>query len=326
VIRGITIRNLRGIREGELAGLAELTVLVGPNSSGKSTVLDALMLGASPNPGDGLNRVSNRRPNFPLSSQWLLFRDRARQVGPAEITVKSDAPLPRSVTLTQTGNAPSGGLLVSSRYVTNLSERTQSPGYRTDSQSKGGYPLEDVREINLVDPVSNRLPLADLYSQVAQRGLMKQAKSILTELLPEVQDVLILTDQGQPEVNLDYKDGSKPLATAGDGVRLLLRQSLELAATPGSVVLLEEPEVHMHPGAIRQSARAMLAAVARGVQVILTTHSLELIDSLLSETKTEDLDKLAFYRLQLRDGALKSHRFSGTEATLARTQIEDDLR
>jgi AAA15 family ATPase/GTPase len=70
----------------------------------------------------------------------------------------------------------------------------------------------------------------------------------------------------------------------------------------------------------------MLAAVARGIQVFVTTHSLELIDSLLSEAKAEDLDKISIYRLQLQDGILKSYRHGGTEASRARTQIEDDLR
>jgi energy-coupling factor transporter ATP-binding protein EcfA2 len=321
VIRAISIKNLRGIHEGKLEGFTELVVLVGPNSSGKSTILDALMLGASPNPIDGLNRIANRRPNFPQGLQWLIFRDRGRQAGPSEIIVKSDAPQSRMVMLSQQGNDPNAGLVASSRYVNGAS------GVRPQSgPAIAVTPLEDVPGINLVDPANNRLPLADLYTLVAEQGLTRQAKSIVTELLPEVQDIQILTQQGQPAVYLDYKNGSKPLATAGDGVRLLLQQSLELAALAGGVVLLEEPEVHMHPGAIRQSARAMLAAVGRRIQVIVTTHSLELIDSLLSEAKTEDLDKLSFYRLQLQNGVLKSYRHTGTEASRARTQIEDDLR
>jgi len=39
VIKKITIKKLRGIREGMLADLEPLTILVGPNGSGKSTVL-----------------------------------------------------------------------------------------------------------------------------------------------------------------------------------------------------------------------------------------------------------------------------------------------
>ena len=62
---------------------------------------------------------------------------------------------------------------------------------------------------------------------------------------------------------------------------------------------MEEPEVHMHPGAIRQCARAILAAVRRGIQIVLSTHSLELIDALLSREsfRTRTWTELSLYRL-----------------------------
>ena len=40
---------------------------------------------------------------------------------------------------------------------------------------------------------------------------------------------------------------------------------------------------------MRQTARVILAAVRRNVQVILTTHSLEFIDVLLAEANDETL-------------------------------------
>ena len=64
----------------------------------------------------------------------------------------------------------------------------------------------------------------------------------------------------------------------------------------------------------------------RGIQVILTTHSLEMIDSLLALADDGELDKMAFYRANLEEGQLKTHRLSGKEASVARTEIEDDLR
>ena len=47
VIQSVEIKNLRGIREGKLDGLTALTILVGPNGCGKSTILDALFLVSS---------------------------------------------------------------------------------------------------------------------------------------------------------------------------------------------------------------------------------------------------------------------------------------
>jgi hypothetical protein len=267
---------------------------------------------------------------------WIIFRAKGRQVAPSEILIKSDASQSRVVTISQQGNVPTAGLSIVSNPVSaaagggDAQPNVKGGSSGTTAVTQHDLSLSDVPEIHLVDPSAangSNLSLAELYTLVAERGLTKQAKSIVMDLMPDVQDVEILSPQGQPTVYLSYKSGgSMPLATVGDWVRLLLRQSLELAAPSGGVVLLEEPEVHMHPGAIRQSVRAMLAAMARGIQVIVTTHSLELIDSLLAEAKTQDLDKLSFYRLQLHDGKLKSYRLSGTEASRARTQIEDDLR
>src|SRR5216684_8774414 len=120
------------------------------------------MLGASPNPVDGLNRIANRRPNFPQSLQWLIFRDKGRQAGPSEIVVKSDAPQSRLVTLHHATNDPNSGLLTSSQYLNGASRSGTQPV----SGLKAG-PLEDVPGINMVDPASNRLPLADRYTKVA---------------------------------------------------------------------------------------------------------------------------------------------------------------
>ena len=151
-------------------------------------------------------------------------------------------------------------------------------------------------------------------------------KAIVADAVRGIRDIEILTEEDTPVIHLVFEDHSVPAGLAGDGVRMVLRLALELAAVGGGLVLLEEPEVHQHPGAIRQSARAILAATRRGVQVVLTTHSLELIDALLGEASDEDLERAAVYRVQLESGVLKSHRLSGPDAALARTQIEDDLR
>jgi len=44
MLKSIEIQDLRGIRQGSLAGFTELNVVVGPNHAGKSTILDAFHL------------------------------------------------------------------------------------------------------------------------------------------------------------------------------------------------------------------------------------------------------------------------------------------
>jgi len=114
---------------------------------------------------------------------------------------------------------------------------------------------------------------------------------------------------------------------AGEGLKAALRLALELKLAPGSLALVEEPEVHQHPRAIWQSAKAIWGAVNRGVQVVLSTHSLDLIDALLSvPSGPGDLEKLALYRVILENGDLRSSRLTGPQAAEARSTIEEDLR
>jgi hypothetical protein len=195
-------------------------------------------------------------------------------------------------------------------------------------QPSGFWPLEEIREVHLVEayPTGFQRPLHELYTKAVQLGRRKEAVGIISEVFSGVSNVEILTENGEPILHFVFADYSVPASLAGDGIQSLLRLSLELAASSGGVALLEEPEVHQHPGAIRQSAQAILAAVRRQTQVVLTTHSLELIDALLGECLEQDLDRLSLYRLRLEDGVLRSSRLPGPDISFSRTTIEDDLR
>ncbi len=48
---------------------------------------------------------------------------------------------------------------------------------------------------------------------------------------------------------------------------------LKYLVGPGDLVILEEPESHLHPASQRQMARGIVRLVNAGVRVIITTHS-----------------------------------------------------
>jgi hypothetical protein len=169
-------------------------------------------------------------------------------------------------------------------------------------------------------------PLHEVYTEAVTQGRRPAAKAIIKAVIPGFSDIEILVEAQQPVVHIVFENYSVPVALMGDGVRSLVHLALELAARPGGTVLIEEPEVHGHPGAIRQSARAILQATRREIQVLLSTHSLDLIDALLAESLPEDLAKFAVYRCRLDDGKLATTRIPGPEVLVARGTIGDDLR
>jgi len=169
-------------------------------------------------------------------------------------------------------------------------------------------------------------PLHQLYTEAVQQGRQEQLIQIVQTVLPGSKRIEILTEGDSPVLHVVYPNRSVPVEFAGDGVHALLRMSMEIARPPGALVLIEEPEIHQHPGGMRQAIRAILAAVRQAVQVVLTTHSLEFIDILLGESTDDDLNKLALFRLKLKDGELLSARLPGPEVARVRHEIEDDLR
>lgn len=331
MIRSIEIKGLRGIRQGVLTDLSPLVVLVGPNGSGKSTVIEGILIGASPLAGDAILQVVRRHEAGGSGPRWLLWR--AGEGEPTEITVTSDAGKRRKCQLQLKRGTPENETAI--EFEIRLNSVSLGGGSLTGVKNKYHHyqpsaylPIEDVPEIQLVEsyPANFQRPLHELYTKVVQHGRRKEAIGIVSDVFPGVSNVEILTEHGEPILHFVFADHSVPATLAGDGIQSLLRLSLELAASGGGVALLEEPEVHQHPGAIRQGARAILAAVRRQIQVILTTHSLELIDALLAESSDQDLSRLSLYRLQLQEGALGYSRLSGPDIAVARSEIEDDLR
>jgi predicted ATPase len=331
VISAVEIRNFRGIQRGTLEGLTPLTVLVGPNASGKSTILDALLIGANPVPGYAVGQVGIRRRDVE-SGRWLFWKSHADTE--PEISVTTHGGEVRHCALTLDPSSPNDRSRITCRVRDGVDAWCDpilvvvgpDNHYEYETWSRA---LADVPEIALYEGKLSRIetPLHKLFTKTREQGRREEVKAIVDVVIPGVLDIEILAPGDSPVVYFTFDDYSAPVATAGDGVETLLRLCFALASRPSGVVLVEEPELHKHPGALHQCAMAILAALRRGIQIIFSTHSLELIDAILAETRDgAELDKLSVHRVRLTDGWLKSHRLAGSEIAFARTTIEDDLR
>ena len=145
--------------------------------------------------------------------------------------------------------------------------------------------------------------------------------------LPRVETrFTLLEERGQTQLYATFADGALPVALAGDGLQAFLQIALGVAAVPAGLALVEEPEVFQHPGSLTRTAQVLWAGVHRGVQVVVTTHSLELIDRILASAGEGDLDQLTVFNLALDDGELRASRFEGVDLPQVRGELESDLR
>ena len=96
------------------------------------------------------------------------------------------------------------------------------------------------------------------------------------------------------------------LPDVGFGVSQVLPALVLLYYVPrGSIVLMEQPEIHLHPSAQGGLADAILsAAKARDLQVIVESHSEHLLRRLQLRVATEEAssDEVKLYATNVLDG------------------------
>jgi hypothetical protein len=351
MIDTVEIQDLRGIREGQLTGLTPLTVLVGPSGSGKSTILDGLLIGGGREPLDGVDLAVHRSPgNMRSPARWLFWKGghegpvrvratihgRFQEANGVELIWRS-GPERNPELVEGPGAIPYGeiearalssaGDLGTALAVRQLGKRTffleRTVGHIFGSTARSGWP-----QVHLMASSGLGAPLDKVLTRSLERGRFKGALGYLRNLVPAIQDLRVVTDEDRASVHVVFDDRSVPLDLAGDGIRALVRTTLELTtAEKDDLVLLEEPDAHQHPAAVWQTARAIVGAIERGIQVVVSTHSLELIDGLIDALGDSRVKQLSVHRTKLTEaGELRVSRHGGEQAVHARSAMELDLR
>lgn len=338
----VRIQGLRGIREGLVEGLLPLTVLTGPNACGKSTVVDALLLGGAVNAGEALARVVSRRRHASMGSRWLLNAGRS---SPAVVTLTGQGVCAQ--TAIGVGPEPRGP-----QWDAEAEARLRRPVHTLESsvvpqrgdRKRLGAALVGAdnewlsREFGTREPgvppggvellAMGWEPLHLAYGRVVRAGNKPEALGFAAALFGAGVDLEALPEEhGGAQLYVTPRGGLPvPVGVAGDGVAAGLQVVMEAAASTADVLLAEEPEAHQHPASMRAIAAVLVAAVSRDKQVILTTHSLEMLDALLEAAGDAHANDVAVCNLALRGGTVHVARRAGAAVPSARFEIGVDLR
>lgn len=344
----IEIENLRGIRRGVVEGLSPLSILVGPNNSGKSTVLEAVFCAGRCTDADEVYELLLRRGGPSLHALRHVFYGGVVDV-PVTISVfrsgqevcRVDLTLPNPLNPESIRGAVKEGLKepideAMIEYSFGEGSRTGESTICIDSKGRLGSTVvsgvfEPPWPCSFVDVEAVRAEgaLEDAYSLLeSNRGVglvikaLKRAMPTLTDLriLKADKDFILHTIHGD--------DKPVPAYLAGDGFKRFLEIASHIVSkdTTG-VILLEEPESFQHPRYLGELAVLLKEAASRGTQVILSTHSLELIQLLLAETPEYPSNVFpTVHRFRLHEGVLHAVALSAETARFNMNELEQDLR
>jgi predicted ATPase len=124
---------------------------------------------------------------------------------------------------------------------------------------------------------SEKIPSSALaHPKENSLNLLRQVEAWLSEISPGTR----ITVNSNPEIDLvnlqfSFFGGSQYRATnVGFGITYTLPVIVAiLAAKPGSLLLIENPEAHLHPKGQAQMGELLARAASIGIQVIIETHS-----------------------------------------------------
>ena len=145
--------------------------------------------------------------------------------------------------------------------------------------------------------------LALVLSELQLHGQRDQFNRWLSRFFEGFDEVLIRTRGGIAQVYIresGVSDAFSAVSLSDGTLRLLCLLAVLLDPAPPGLVCIEEPEIGMHPDAIRMVAELLVEASSR-MQLVVTTHSPALIDALTSEPESvivceRDVDAFTEFR------------------------------
>ena len=164
------------------------------------------------------------------------------------------------------------------------------PAVRTDKEAIEIISRMLSQELRVLEKDENYLRALNVIQELQQPILNELSNNLevpLKEFLPSIKGVKIEVPDSRRRIglrrdfNLVIDDGTPTnLEYKGDGVKSLVALGLlkNKRAHPGaSIIAIEEPESHLHPGAIHQ-LNDIIHSLAEQNQVIITTHNPLFVD------------------------------------------------
>lgn len=336
MITGITLENFKGFRQVEILP-KQITAFVGPNGTGKSSVLQAFGLlkqtvgkinDSRPLPRTTLlwegttvtqgplvclpsldSLASNFRKRIPVMSFEVGLMPRTPSFGEGPET-RSRVSNPfsykvrfsRNMRIDVASSAAETGLMIREKRTLNEMANALKVVLAVRALAQPAYELGE----NLVEDIYS---IADTVQQEAQAATNLVYSQSWTEkvssMLKKVTGTGLRADP-IPSKSVEVKSlgqaGLINIVAEGSGTNSLIMLLLQLAAAErGATVMIEEPEIHLHPKAQAELASVLVEEALTGnKQVIMTTHSETILNRLLTLVVEGalPLDDLAIYAFE----------------------------
>jgi predicted ATPase len=310
-IKSIRIQNFKSIKDSGVVELKPINVLIGANGAGKSNFISFFKF---------LNKLYTRELQTYIiqhgrADSFLFFGRKHSPFLSGRITFDNEYQNEYSFTLIpdQSGtlifreewtNTTEGNLRIEN--TTRLESELKNHSWHrsrflwdklnslkvfhfhdTGFNSKVKQPC-NLRDYAYLHEDGGNLPAFLYRLQQTSAESFKMIERVVQSIAPFFESFYLLPDEiNSEQIFLRWKEkGFEELFTAhnlSDGtLRMICLSALLLQPTPPGTIIIDEPELGLHPFAISKLA-AMLQSISDSTQIIITTQSVNLVNEFAPE-------------------------------------------
>lgn len=309
MIKSIKVSGFKTINECELE-LTPLTILTGANSSGKSSIIQAIMLLAK----------NNRIENYYSMAEMLGYLNDFHVIR----NKKTNAKNIKIETVDQWNDKSYIDLTAESYKEQNIIEENNKFKYLFEARNnekelfylnanrlgaQDNVSLSERKIGNLGEFVFSTFHkmklnlIDDDLIKIKDSKTLAYQLSYWLEYITDIEMELITTESGD-KVNISYKlnkhEENIIPSNLGAGISYLAKVIIVcFMAKKGDLILLENPEIQLHPRSQAKLGEFLSFIASNGIQLIVETHCEHLINRIrveISENKIDYSDVIIHYK------------------------------
>ena len=336
----ITVRNFKVLKDTELI-LSNLTVVAGINNMGKSSLIQILLLirqsfeqntltkyglllnGRLVSIGNGRDALSADAENevFSVSLHWennehlhLEFACKKksnlqplRRIDPERINPANILFAPRFQYLAAQRTDSRDIFPVSDYDISTLHSLGNNGEYTAHFIAEhGSEPLENTALQHEKAKEETLLANIDAWMSEISSGV-----KVTANIIPEVNQASLLYKFATP---CGHTENFRPVNVGFGLTHILPVVTAVLASKPGDLVIIENPEAHLHPAGQSAIATLICLAAQSGVQIIIETHSDHFLNSIRVKVRQRSISpenlSLSYFS---RDADSREHAIEVTQ-------------
>jgi predicted ATPase len=330
MLSSLTLKNFKPF-ENQSFSLKPLTLLTGLNSTGKSSVLQSLLLlrqssqqddlldrvglvlnGDLVSIGTGQDALFKRAKedfitleigmNNDIKGTWIFDCDRESDIMQISPLSSADVAIYKSCLFNDKFHYLKAERIAPRNYF-QMSDFKVRQHQQIGSQGEFTPHFLSINEYK-------KIPHSQLSHPSAQSDILKsQVEAWLGEISPGTRiDIKLHSAMDVANLQYSYEDNNSYRSTnVGFGITYTLPIIVAiLSASSDTLILLENPEAHLHPRGQSKMGELIALAASCGIQIILETHSDHVLNGIRKTVKYNKLDankvQISYFERYLKKG------------------------